>query len=130
MRAYMSRPKQRKIFLPRLSESLLTRGIKIILERENPARITPNQIPVAPRLLIYIGIRGAMIPNPTIAVNRESGNTTNTLFISINDIYPPGESQILLLYCGFSLAMIQCVGSGRPHLRGIDAKTQPGFSEA
>lgn len=80
----MSRPKQRKIFLPRLSESLPIRGIKITLERENPARITPSQIPVAPRLRAYIGIRGAMIPNPTMAVNRESGNTTNALFFSIS----------------------------------------------
>jgi hypothetical protein len=80
----MSKPKQRKIFLPRLSESLPTRSIKITLERENPARTTPNQIPVAPRLRAYIGIRGAMIPNPTMAVNRESGNATNTLLFSIS----------------------------------------------
>jgi len=79
----MSRPKQRNIFLPRLSESLPIRGIKISRERENPAKITPNQIPVAPRLWMYMGIMGAIIPNPTIAVNRESGNTTNALFFSI-----------------------------------------------
>jgi len=45
---------------------------------ENPEKMTPIQMPDAPRLSAYMGSRGTMIPTPSIDEKMERKRTTKT----------------------------------------------------
>jgi hypothetical protein len=44
-------------------------GIKIARETENPPKMMPNQIPLAPNFKAKIGSKGAIIPKPSMDTN-------------------------------------------------------------
>jgi hypothetical protein len=48
---------------------------------ENPAKMIPNSIPVAPRFFAYIGRSGEMIPTPNIEENIERESMKNIVFL-------------------------------------------------
>ena len=68
-------------FLPRRSESLPKTGINIARETEKPAKITPSQIPVAPRFSAYSGRSGAIMPTPSMEEKMDRDRMGKIFFI-------------------------------------------------
>ena len=65
---------------------------------EKPAKMIPNWIPVAPRVFVYIGRRGDIIPTPNIEENIERESMKNMVFLERNFIPPCILDGVRILY--------------------------------